>query len=96
LWEQVQDLLKEKVESEECAGVSRTGRVRYSMEMRELAVKEEGRRVTIWARVRSGAERLVDMAKELSYRDGSSVLQVVKRLERRALKDNALTGTLAS
>ena len=37
-----------------------------------------------------GAERLVDVAKELSDRDDSHVLQVVKRLERQAMKDKAL------
>jgi hypothetical protein len=47
-------------------------------------------------RSRLGAERLVDVAKELGYRDGSGVLQVVKRLEQQAAKENALGRKLES
>jgi len=33
-------------------------------------------------------ERKVDVARELGYRDGGSVLQIIKRLHSRSQKDN--------
>jgi len=38
----------------------------------------------VWLRVRALGERKADVARELGYRDGSSVLQIIKRLEKRA------------
>jgi hypothetical protein len=95
LWEKVKNLVKEKVESEEVRWSERCGARAVQHQVRELVAKEEDNRVRIWARVRLGAERLVDVSQELGYRDGSSVLQVVKRLERQAMKEKALAQTLA-
>ena len=52
--------------------------------------KEGDRRITIWARVRLGGERLVDVGREMGYKDGSGILQVVKRLERHIVEDKEL------
>jgi len=41
-----------------------------------------------------GGERKVDVAQDVGYRDGSGVLQVVKRLEQSARKDEALARKL--
>ncbi len=44
--------------------------------------KEGDWRWRIWLRVKWGRERPVDIAREMDYRDGGSVLQVIKRLEK--------------
>ena len=47
-----------------------------------------------WARVRLGAERSVEVAREWGYRDGSAVRQVIKRLEAAAQTDRQLQNQL--
>jgi len=94
LWERVKGMVKRKAESEEVRWSEREGARAVQERVRELTAKEGDKRVRIWARVRLGAERLVDVAKESGYRDGSSVLQVVKRLERETMKDKALAEKL--
>lgn len=95
LWEKVRGLVKEKAESEEVRWIERHGACAVQDRVRELVAKEKDIRVRIWARVRLGAERLVDVAKDWGYRDGSSVLQVVKRLERHMMKDKVLAKNLS-
>ncbi|HPA19731.1 MAG TPA: transposase [Verrucomicrobiae bacterium] len=56
---------------------------------------ERDERVRIWARVRLGLERPVDIAREKGYRDGGSILQILKRTETRALSDRDLGARLA-
>lgn len=74
----------------------RQGAQRIQQNVRELVGDEPDPRVRIWARVRLGGERLVDAAKELGYRDGTGVLQVVKRMERRGTKSKPLAQKLQS
>jgi len=63
--------------------------------VRALVADEPDRRVRIWARVALGGESKVDVAQEFGYRNGSGVLQVVKRLEQSARKDKALGRNLS-
>jgi len=44
----------------------------------------------IWLRVRALGEQKVDVARDLGYRDGGSVLQIIKRLGKSAQADAAL------
>ena len=55
-----------------------------------LVEQESDRRLAIWLRVRVGGHRMTEVAAEYSYRDGSGIHQVVKRLEERARTDRAL------
>jgi REP element-mobilizing transposase RayT len=52
------------------------------------------KRVKIWARVRLGGERGVDLAREYGYRTGAGVTLLVRRLEARAPQDRKLNTTL--
>ena len=61
---------------------------------RRLAAGEADERVRLWVRVALGGERMTELAREFGYRDGSGVLQVVKRLEARAKDDAPLRRTL--
>jgi len=49
--------------------------------MMAYAVNTEDQRIMIWAKVKLGGERPVDVGREMGYRDGSGILQVIKRLE---------------
>ena len=51
---------------------------------------ETDERVKMWARVKLGGERPVDVAREFGYRKQSGVGQVVKRLEEYAKEDAEL------
>ena len=51
-------------------------------------------RIKIWARVRLGGERGVDLAREYGYRTGAGVTLLVRRMEARARQDRKLNATL--
>lgn len=58
--------------------------------VRRWVEDEPDERVKIWARIRLGGERGVDVAREYGYRDGAGVAHVVRRLERAAESDGRL------
>jgi len=62
--------------------------------VRELVKSETDARVKLWARVRLGGERGVEIAREYGYADGSGVTQVLKRLEARAAADKGVARKL--
>ncbi len=62
--------------------------------VRALIVDEPDRRAQIWARLVLGGESNVDIGREFGYRNGSGVLQVVKRLVRVARDGQALARKL--
>lgn len=59
-----------------------------------LVQEEADPRVQIWASVRLGGQRLVDVARQYGYADGSGVHRVLQRLEARAETDPALAAKL--
>ena len=63
--------------------------------VRRLVDQEQDDRLKIWLRVRLGHERKVDVARDYAYRDGSAVLQILKRLEQKATKSRALQAKLS-
>jgi len=94
LWDKVRDLMDKKNGAEEARWRERLTTEDTAERARSLAANEPDRRVRIWARVCLGGERKVDVAQDFGYRDGSGVLQVVKRMERSARKDKALANKL--
>jgi cell division protein FtsB len=58
--------------------------------LRELLEAEEDERLRIWARIRLGGERGVDVGRELGQRNGSGVGHLVKRLERTSERNKDL------
>ena len=87
MWEKVRGLLGRKEGDDEIRWRARLETEEMTDRVRALVAHEPDRRVQIWARVALGGERKVDVAKDFGYRDGSGVLQVVKRLERTAFDD---------
>jgi putative transposase len=58
--------------------------------VRELVKNLTDERVKIWARIRLGGERGVDLAREYGYRSGAGVTLLVRRLEASAQQDRKL------
>lgn len=87
LWRKVCRILKEKEGQEEILWRQRVSARETGEQVRKMLEREPDERVRIWARMRLGGERGAEMARELGYRDGSGVGQVVRRLEREAAHD---------
>lgn len=49
-----------------------------------LLAGQKDARLKMWMRVRLGGERLVEVARDFGYKEGSGVLQAIKRLEKSA------------
>ncbi len=62
----------------------------HRIHWRQKIKAEPDPRWKIWLRVRALGERKVDIAQSLGYRDGSAILQILKRLETRAAHDATL------
>ena len=58
--------------------------------LESMLENEPDRRIKIWARVRLGGERNVAIAREIGYRGGSSVGQIIRRVDQRAVKNKRL------
>ena len=90
-WEKVKTLVAGKPGKEELLWVGREHRVDVAAKrVAELLAQTEDERVKVWICVRLDGKRKVDVARSLGYRDGSGVLQVLKRLEAKAAEDPKL------
>lgn len=61
-----------------------------------LLATESDDRVKMWARVRLGGERGVDVAREYGYADSSGVTRTIRRLEDRIKNDRSVAKKLAA
>ncbi|MBV6504430.1 MAG: hypothetical protein AKCLJLPJ_02568 [Fimbriimonadales bacterium] len=90
LWQKARKLIGRKAAGEEHRWSERHGKQEIRDRVRALVEREADVRIAIWARVRLGGERGVEVAREQGYKDGSGVTQAVKRLEQKASKNKAL------
>ena len=90
LWKRVKGTVQEKKGQEEIRWQKHEGNRERRKRLDTFLVKEDEQRVKIWARVRLGGERLVDVGREMGYQNGSGILQVVKRLEEHVAYDKKL------
>ncbi len=95
LWVRVKGLVADKQGSEETRWKGRASAEGRQERVRELCGEETDWRWRIWLRVRLGGERPVDVGRDLGYRNGAGVLEVVKRLEARAAHDPTTRSKLA-
>lgn len=84
LLERVENLLQRKPDAISAAWKLEERAARRRVIAEELLAQETDRRWRIWLRVEGKGEKRVDVARDLGYRDGGSVLQILKRLEARA------------
>jgi REP element-mobilizing transposase RayT len=96
LWEKTRLIVEEKRGIEERRFVQGAIQSEARERVRMRVAHEPDARVRIWARVRLGGERGVDVARELGYKDGSAVTQLIKRLESAAAQAEDLRMKLAS
>jgi REP element-mobilizing transposase RayT len=90
LWKRVKGTVHDKKGQEEIRWQKHEGNRERRKRLETCLAKENDKRVKIWARVRLGGERLVDVGREMGYQNGSGVLQVVKRLEEYVVDDKKL------
>ena len=95
LWKRVKGMVEGKAGQEEVRWQARQGAKEWRERVRRLVAGEKDDRVVIWARVRLGGERGVDVAREYGYRDGAGVSLLVTRLEAAAKRDRELGERLA-
>ena len=79
--------LERKAAEEEMRWLQRCQEADWRDRLGQWVDSEADERIRIWARVRLAGERCTTVARELGYRDGSGVGQVVRRLERRSAED---------
>ncbi len=94
LWRRVARMLSHKHGHDEHRWQKQQDRQAQRERLRQLLEQQPDRRVRIWARVRVGGERRVDVARDHGYRDGSAVTQLVKRLEAEAAHNPSLARQL--
>jgi putative transposase len=91
LWTRISRVVRSKTGAEELHWRRREAHTAARTErLRKLVDQEEDTRVKIWLQVRLGHQRKVDIAREHGYRDGSAILQILKRLEHSAANNRAL------
>ncbi len=94
LWEKVKACVAGSNGREEIAWSRRAGQRERREWVERLLRKEKDRRFQIWARVRLGGERSVDVASRYGFRDGSGVRRVIQRLEARGQTDPSVAAKL--
>jgi S-adenosylmethionine:diacylglycerol 3-amino-3-carboxypropyl transferase len=63
---------------------------------RKLAERQEERSWQVWVRVHLGGERRIDVARDLGYKDGSAITQILKRLERSSQTELSVRSRMAT
>ena len=90
LWEKVRKIIDSADSAEEIRWSRRADADEIARQIMALTKAEEDRRITIWARVRLGGERMTVVAGDYGYADGSGVHQLLKRLDEQAKGDPPL------
>ena len=88
LWERLKGMARGGDRPQEW--MKRVGAETSRERAREMAAGQADARVALWMRARLGGEVMAELARELGYADGSGVLRVLQRLERRAEMDAGL------
>lgn len=94
LWQRAKQYIGKGAGQEEIRWSHRASQEQVLEALAPLLETELDQRVRIWARVRLGGQRLVDVARECGYRDGSGVHRILQRLEARADGDPSLAAKL--
>ncbi len=89
LWDKAKTFLIDKAGPEEIRCYRGQDQVDRRAGWLEKIEAEPDLRWKVWLRVRAMGERKVDVARELGYRDGGTVLQIIKRLEKKVQEDKA-------
>lgn len=96
LLEKTRDIIKGKNKAEEILWTDREGVTKVRERMAERLANEKDERIKMWMRVRLCGERQVKVAKDYGYKDGSGVLQTMKRLEKQAYNNFQLKRKMES
>jgi len=94
LWDRVKNVLSRKNGHDESRLQQQEALTNQRERLRKLLADDTDPRIKIWARIRIGGERRIDVAREHGYRDGSGVTQLIKRLDAEARADKHLRSRL--
>jgi len=94
LWGKVKGMVEGKQGMDEARWTKQEAAEALRERVRGLVAVETDDAVRIWARVKLGGERPVDVAREYGYSHQSGVCQIIKRLERYAQEDKELWAKL--
>jgi len=64
--------------------------------VKTLGQRQEERSWQVWVRIILGGERRIDVARDLGYKDGSAITQILKRLESVSQTDPATRSRMAA
>jgi REP element-mobilizing transposase RayT len=90
LWQRTEALVRQKNGLEEARWSAQRQTERVRERVQALLVGEPDERIRIWARVRLGNERGMDVARAYGGRSSSAVTMTVRRLEERATHEKGL------
>ena len=96
LWEKTKRIVAGKGGQEEIRWRRDEGNRERRERLKKLLATEPDVRLAIWARVRLGGERMVEVGRKEGYKNGSGVLQVVKRLEQASRRDKFLGSKMST
>lgn len=96
LWEQARSVAAANPRHEEAQWLRQHGQEHMQERAKRKAEVETDSRLQAWIRVQLGGERMTVVARDMGYRDGSGVAQVVRRLEAAAQRDSQLRKRLAA
>ena len=94
LWQKVQTLMSQQNGKEQIRWKQYHSQKALEAQVRKMVARQKDPKLKLWIRVRLGGEKLIDLAQEEGYRDGSGVYQVVTRLEKVAQVNRRLNGEL--
>ena len=94
--DRIKAMISAKRGKEEKRWMAEAGMEKIRNLINQLLERETDHRIKMWIRVRLGGERLTDVGESMGYRDGSGVLQAIKRLEKASQRDNELFMKLTS
>ena len=95
LWERAKAAVQAKQGQEDRLWLQQQNKRDARERVHQLVGQEKDWRMQLWIRVRLGGEKMAAVAREMGYRDGSGVAQVLKRLERAAQQDDLVREQLA-
>jgi hypothetical protein len=96
LWERARSMVAANPRHEEARWLRQHGREPMQDRAKKMAAVQPDSRLQAWIRVQLGGERMTVVARDMGYRDGSGVAQVVRRLEAAAQRDSQLRKRLAA
>jgi putative transposase len=94
LWRKAQEKIGVKTGADERHWTQGETATERRERLKDLLASEADERIKIWARVRLGGERMIEVAHSFGYKDGSAVTHMLKRVEQLMSADKPMKAKL--